>query len=160
MLRCIDDSYKKLLEEIIQNPPQLLVFDRCLDSNKVFLEVLRARRYIGDLEYYVIKNQIDQLHSKYFGEQIFACDKICFIDTPISDCVQRLERRGRAAELLFKEDIDSYQTFLLHFYREHLLLFEALRGEGSVLKLDTREDLDLCLERFFIFADHVQSKTN
>jgi deoxyadenosine/deoxycytidine kinase len=139
VLKCIDELYECLVVEISEeeDEPELLIFDRCLDSCEIFLDTAHARRYLTDLEYYMVKHHIDQTHSKYFGSQLFAVDKICYIDTSIQECMKRVKTRARESELLFDKELESYQHFLAHFYNEYLKLFEVSKGADSILRLDT-----------------------
>jgi deoxyadenosine/deoxycytidine kinase len=155
VLHCLDNSYHKVVEDLQTNPVDMLVFDRCLDSTKVFLDVLKARRYVTDMEYHITKKEIEKVHKKYFGDQPFSCDRICFIDTPIAECISRLPIRGRLAETSFDGNMENYQYFLEHFYAEHLWFFGLLQGPASVLKLDLSDDSLDPINKIFEFANEL-----
>ena len=149
ILKCLDDLYERTLEEInkLKKPIQLLIFDRSLDFCNIFLNTQRARRYVTDLEYFMVKHHIDKLHSKYFGPQKFACEKICYIETPFSFGAKCFDH----SENIYNTEIASYQHFLGHFYQSHLWEVEIIHGSQAILKLYS-SSMKINVEHFFKFA--------
>jgi deoxyadenosine/deoxycytidine kinase len=152
---CLDYTYGIIAQQVENTDVNLLVFDRCMESTFVFVETLKSRKYLTDLEYTMLIRDLKMVYEKYFNKNMYSCDGIVYLDIPIKDCANRLKRRARPAEMVFPENFENYQHFLSHFYEAHLAAFNLINGSGKVLRLDGSESHDTAIERFFNFAEKI-----
>ena len=136
-LECIDNVYQHIAQDLEKNPVDLLVFDRGLDSIWLFIDMMKSKGYLSNIDYINILEKIKKIHEKYFGEQTFSSDRVCFIDTPVIDCVQRIKIiNPEINEQSFLNDLES----LDHFYNDYLWFFKSVKPSDVILRLDLSLD--------------------
>ena len=118
------DVYEERLKTASKLPPKTIkVWDRGIDSSHVFSMTQVKLGHMTKLSYEYWLKCFHRVSSKYDTK----VDGIFFLDTPITDCINRQEKRGRQMERDFQDQMRCYMKVLRETYLDYLHEEESKR---------------------------------
>jgi deoxyadenosine/deoxycytidine kinase len=105
---------RKLVDKLAElqptEKPILIISDRSVESTLVFLETMRDSGYISDFSTHVVKSVIASIR-----ESIPATTGVYYVNTPVTQCQERIKMRNRDGEDHLTRD-DRYLRLLAENY--------------------------------------------
>lgn len=84
----------KALMKAAESDKPIIIMERSILSNKVFMDLSRELGKLNPMEYRMLVNTYD-FYMKHVYPQI---DGIIYLDTPVDECVRRIIKRNRGEE--------------------------------------------------------------
>ena len=99
-------SKLKALSKAADSPKSVIILERSLFSNKIFMDISATLGKLNELEYYMLMTVFD-----FFIQNVYpVLNGIIYLKTPVDVCIKRIAIRNRGEE----SSIDEKYLSLLH----------------------------------------------